>query len=43
MTLAEATAALGLPDKSMANPYLARALPHGDHGGTRRAGFPADV
>lgn len=43
MTLAAATAALGLPDKSMANPYLARALPLGDHGGSRAARFPADV
>ncbi len=43
MTLAEATAALGLPDKSMANPYLARALPQGDHGGPRRARLVADV
>ncbi|MFD9330735.1 phosphotransferase [Streptomyces sp. NPDC060065] len=32
MTLAQATAALGLPGKLTANPYLARALPHGDHG-----------
>ncbi len=43
MTLAEATAALGLPDKSMANPYLARALPQGDHGGPLRARLVADV
>ncbi|OKI85070.1 phosphotransferase enzyme family protein [Streptomyces sp. CB02414] len=43
MTLAEATAALGLPDKSMANPYLARALPQGDHGEPRRARLVADV
>ncbi|MFJ8543000.1 phosphotransferase family protein [Streptomyces sp. NPDC093586] len=43
MTLAAATAALGLPDKSMANPYLARALPQGDHGRPRAARLPADV
>ncbi|WP_078949397.1 aminoglycoside phosphotransferase family protein [Streptomyces mutabilis] len=43
MTLAEATAALGLPDKSMAIPYLARALPQGDQGGPRRARLVADV
>ncbi|MFC0497732.1 phosphotransferase [Streptomyces mutabilis] len=43
MTLAEATAALGLPDKSMANPYLARALPQGNQGGPRRARLVADV
>ncbi|AQS72100.1 phosphotransferase enzyme family protein [Streptomyces pactum] len=43
MTLAEATAALGLPDKSMANPYLARALPQGDHGGPRGARAAADA
>ncbi|MFE0807186.1 phosphotransferase family protein [Streptomyces sp. NPDC058848] len=43
MTLAEATAALGLPDKSMANPYLARALPQGDRGGPRGARLVADV
>jgi hypothetical protein len=42
MTLAEATAALGLPGKMTANPYLARALPHGDHGGQRTAGVSAD-
>ncbi|WP_369242743.1 aminoglycoside phosphotransferase family protein [Streptomyces sp. R21] len=29
MTLAAATASLGLPVRSTANPYLARALPHG--------------
>ncbi|MFK0026276.1 phosphotransferase [Streptomyces sp. NPDC090798] len=43
MTLAGATAALGLPDKSTANPYLARALPQGDHGGQRTAEFFADA
>ncbi|MET7699975.1 aminoglycoside phosphotransferase family protein [Streptomyces sp. NPDC005485] len=42
MTLASATAALGLKGKSTANPYLARALPHGDHGGRWTAGVPAD-
>ncbi|MER6122793.1 aminoglycoside phosphotransferase family protein [Streptomyces sp. NPDC001795] len=31
MTLEAATASLGLPIRSTANPYLARALPHGDH------------
>jgi aminoglycoside phosphotransferase (APT) family kinase protein len=43
MTLAGATAALGLPDKSTANPYLARALPRGDHGGQRTAEHFADA
>ena len=43
MTLEAARASLGLPVRSTANPYLARALPHGDHGGTRRAGFPAGM
>ncbi|MFG3169176.1 aminoglycoside phosphotransferase family protein [Streptomyces sp. NPDC048200] len=38
MTLEAATASLGLPVRSTANPYLARALPHGDRGGARRAG-----
>jgi aminoglycoside phosphotransferase (APT) family kinase protein len=42
MTLAEATAVLGLPGKMTANPYLARALPHGDHGSQRTAGVSAD-
>lgn len=41
MTLAEATANLGLKTKSMANPYLALALPHGDHGGLAADGPPA--
>ncbi|MCF2127433.1 aminoglycoside phosphotransferase family protein [Strepomyces sp. STD 3.1] len=43
MTLAEATAALGLPDKSMANPYLARALPHGGEPSASTVRLPADV
>jgi aminoglycoside phosphotransferase (APT) family kinase protein len=43
MTLADATAALGLPGKLTANPHLARALPHGDHKGQRTAGVPADI
>ncbi|MFB8135636.1 phosphotransferase [Streptomyces mirabilis] len=43
MTLAGATAALGLPDKSTANPYLARALPRGDQGGQRTAEHFADA
>nr|WP_274595140.1 aminoglycoside phosphotransferase family protein [Streptomyces sp. E2N166] len=43
MTLAEATAALGLPGRSMANPHLARALPHGAHGGPRAALVPAEA
>ncbi|MER5183609.1 aminoglycoside phosphotransferase family protein [Streptomyces sp. NPDC002896] len=43
MTLAAATAALGLPVKSTANPYLARALPHGDDGRPRTVGFPTGV
>ncbi|MER7679484.1 aminoglycoside phosphotransferase family protein [Streptomyces sp. NPDC096934] len=42
MTLAEATAVLGLPGKSTANPYLARALPHHHHGARRTAGVAAD-
>ncbi|WSW80352.1 aminoglycoside phosphotransferase family protein [Streptomyces sp. NBC_00996] len=41
MTLEAARASLGLPVRSTANPYLAYALPHGDHGSTRRAGFSA--
>jgi aminoglycoside/choline kinase family phosphotransferase len=32
MTLQAATASLGLPLRWQANPYLARALPYGDHG-----------
>ncbi|WP_406331079.1 aminoglycoside phosphotransferase family protein [Streptomyces sp. NBC_00203] len=32
-TLDTAMASLGLPPLRTANPYLARALPHGDHGG----------
>lgn len=43
MTLAGATAALGLPDKSTANPYLARALPYGDHVGQRTAEVSAGI
>ncbi|MFE9620641.1 phosphotransferase family protein [Streptomyces sp. NPDC006384] len=43
MTLAGATAALGLPDKSAARHGLARALPQGDHGGSQRARLAADV
>ncbi|MFC3573200.1 phosphotransferase [Streptomyces yaanensis] len=43
MTLALATAVLGLPDKSTVNPYLARALPHGDYEGKRTAGLSVDV
>lgn len=43
MTLEAARASLGLPVRSTANPYLARALPHGDHGNTRRAGFSAGM
>ncbi|MFD4524918.1 phosphotransferase [Streptomyces sp. NPDC058470] len=43
MTLAAATAALGLPGKTMVTPYLARALPRGDHGGQRTAGVSADI
>ena len=42
MTLAGATAALGLPGRATANPYLARALPHGHHGDLRMAGVFAD-
>ncbi|MGI5455935.1 phosphotransferase [Streptomyces sp. CA-249302] len=38
MTLTEATANLGLPSRSTVNPYLARALPHGDHGGSSGEG-----
>ncbi|GGN60541.1 hypothetical protein GCM10011579_025860 [Streptomyces albiflavescens] len=33
-TLEAATTSLGLPDRPTANPYLARALPRGDHGAT---------
>lgn len=43
MTLEAARASLGLPVRSTANPYLARALPYGDHGNTRRAGFSAGM
>lgn len=43
MTLAEATAALGLPGRPTVNPYLARALPHGGGAGTRAAEALADV
>ncbi|MEV2254744.1 aminoglycoside phosphotransferase family protein [Streptomyces sp. NPDC050147] len=35
MTLAAATASLGLRPSKTANPYLARALPHGQHGAMR--------
>ncbi|MEV0529776.1 aminoglycoside phosphotransferase family protein [Streptomyces sp. NPDC050439] len=35
MTLAAAKAILGLRPSPTANPYLARALPHGQHGGLR--------
>ncbi|GAA3847614.1 phosphotransferase family protein [Streptomyces sp. NPDC059687] len=42
MTLAEATAALGLRVKSIANPHLVRALPHKDHGAQRVGGLSAD-
>ncbi|MFF4254044.1 aminoglycoside phosphotransferase family protein [Streptomyces sp. NPDC001663] len=40
MTLNEATANLGLQVRSTANPYLARALPHGDHGNPSAEGDP---
>ncbi|MFJ5534591.1 phosphotransferase family protein [Streptomyces sp. NPDC093261] len=40
MTLVEATAALGLPDRSTLNPYLVRALPHGGH---RAAPMTAEI
>ncbi|MFD8422231.1 phosphotransferase family protein [Streptomyces sp. NPDC059466] len=43
MTLADATAVLGLPGRSTANPYLARALPHRDNGVRRTAGVTADL
>jgi hypothetical protein len=43
MTLADATAALGLPGEPTVTPYLARALPRGDHGGQRTAGGSADA
>jgi aminoglycoside phosphotransferase (APT) family kinase protein len=43
MTLAAARASLGLPSRSMANPYLARALPSGDDGRSRTVGFPVGV
>ncbi|MHC3469077.1 phosphotransferase family protein [Streptomyces sp. 7R007] len=45
MTLAAATAALGLPHRSKkpANPYLARAFMHRDDGGAQTAGVSADV
>ncbi|GGK74366.1 hypothetical protein GCM10010094_39200 [Streptomyces flaveus] len=39
VTLAVAKGSLGLPTRATANPYLARALPYGDHGGISRAGF----
>ncbi|MCI3272066.1 aminoglycoside phosphotransferase family protein [Streptomyces sp. 7R015] len=40
MTLTAATATLGLKAKSTANPYLARALPHGDDGGVLASSYP---
>lgn len=43
MTLTEATANLGLQAKSTANPYLALALPHGDHGGRSSGGYAERV
>ncbi|MGA6225135.1 phosphotransferase [Streptomyces umbrinus] len=43
MTLEAATASLGLPVRSTANPRLAWALPHGHHGSTRRVGFPGGM
>ncbi|WP_328774172.1 phosphotransferase family protein [Streptomyces sp. NBC_00286] len=39
VTLAVAKGSLGMPTRATANPYLARALPYGDHGGISRAGF----
>ncbi|MFG2420254.1 phosphotransferase family protein [Streptomyces sp. NPDC048448] len=41
MTLADAIAALGLPGRTT-NPYLARALPHGERGSRRPAGVSAE-
>ncbi len=41
VTLAAATASLGLPARGMANPRLARSLPYGDHRRPGREGFPA--
>ncbi|MFJ2392590.1 phosphotransferase family protein [Streptomyces sp. NPDC087843] len=43
MTLADATAVLGLPGRGTANPHLARALPHGHHGARRTAEVSADL
>ncbi|BBC34370.1 hypothetical protein SGFS_056640 [Streptomyces graminofaciens] len=40
MTLAAATASLGLPVRSTENPYLALALPQGERGGAGEAGVP---
>ncbi|GAB2956989.1 hypothetical protein GCM10023080_015510 [Streptomyces pseudoechinosporeus] len=39
VTLAVAKGSLGLPVRATANPYLARALPYGDHGSIGRAGL----
>nr|WP_307544580.1 aminoglycoside phosphotransferase family protein [Streptomyces sp. V3I8] len=36
MTLRAAKGSLGLPSRELSNPYLVRALPHGDDGTTRR-------
>lgn len=41
MTLRAAKGSLGLPTRELSNPYLARALPDGDHGSTRQAGVSA--
>ena len=43
MTLRMVKGALGLPPRGLSNPYLARALPDGDHGTTRQAGLPVGM
>ncbi|WP_238431794.1 phosphotransferase [Streptomyces cavernae] len=43
MTLRAATASLGLPSRQLPNPYLAPALPRGDHGMNKHAGLPVGM
>lgn len=43
LTLRMVKGALGLPPRLLSNPYLARALPDGDHGTTSQAGLPVGI
>lgn len=43
MTLRMVKGSLGLPARLLSNPYLARALPDGDHGTTGQAGLPVGM